>query len=60
MSTDVLGRVVEKVSGPTLGRFLDERLFGPLKMTDTSFVVPSAKLGVSPSRWPWSRAPASP
>jgi CubicO group peptidase (beta-lactamase class C family) len=45
MSTDVLGRVVEKVSGATLGRFLDERLFGPLKMSDTSFVVPSAKLG---------------
>ena len=45
VSTDVLGRVVEKVSGATLGRFLDERLFGPLKMADTSFVVPSAKLG---------------
>jgi CubicO group peptidase (beta-lactamase class C family) len=45
LSTDVLGRVVEKVSGASLGRFLDERLFGPLKMSDTSFVVPSAKLG---------------
>ncbi|HVG79350.1 MAG TPA: serine hydrolase domain-containing protein, partial [Patescibacteria group bacterium] len=45
MSTDVLGRVVEKVSGAPLGRFLDERLFGPLRMADTSFVVPSAKLG---------------
>jgi CubicO group peptidase (beta-lactamase class C family) len=39
----VLGRVIEKAAGTTLGRFLDERLFGPLKMTDTSFVVPSAK-----------------
>jgi CubicO group peptidase (beta-lactamase class C family) len=45
LSTDVLGRVVEKVSGATLGRFLDERVFGPLKMPDTSFVVPNAKLG---------------
>jgi CubicO group peptidase (beta-lactamase class C family) len=45
ISTDVLGRVVEKVSGTTLGRFFDERLFGPLKMTDTSFVVPGGKLG---------------
>src|SRR5215470_15452842 len=35
MSTDVLGRVIEKISGTTLGRFLDERLFVPLKMTDT-------------------------
>ena len=44
-STDVLGRVIEKVSGATLGRFLDERLFGPLKMSDTSFVVSADKLG---------------
>jgi CubicO group peptidase (beta-lactamase class C family) len=45
LSTDVLGRVIEKASGTTLGRFLDERVFGPLKMSDTSFVVPSAKVG---------------
>jgi CubicO group peptidase (beta-lactamase class C family) len=44
LSTDVLGRVVEKVSGMRLGRFFDERIFGPLKMTDTSFVVPAAKI----------------
>jgi CubicO group peptidase (beta-lactamase class C family) len=43
LSTDVLGRVIEKAAGTTLGRFLDERLFGPLKMTDTSSVVLSAK-----------------
>ena len=45
LSTDVLGRVVEKVSGMTLSRFLDERLFGPLKMSDTGFVVPNDKVG---------------
>jgi len=45
LSTDVLGRVIEKVSGRTLGRFLDERLFGPLKMSDTAFVVPTDKVG---------------
>ncbi len=45
VSTDVLGRVIEKVSGTTLGRFLDERLFGPLKMSDTAFVVPADKVG---------------
>ena len=45
LSTDVLGRVVEKVSGAPLARFLDERVFGPLKMVDTSFVVPKDKLG---------------
>jgi CubicO group peptidase (beta-lactamase class C family) len=45
LSTDVLGRLIEKVSGMTLSRFLDERLFGPLKMSDTAFVVPPDKLG---------------
>jgi CubicO group peptidase (beta-lactamase class C family) len=45
ISTDVLGRVVEAVSGTTLSRFLGERLFSPLKMTDTAFVVPPNKVG---------------
>ncbi|MGH7331630.1 MAG: serine hydrolase domain-containing protein [Candidatus Rokuibacteriota bacterium] len=45
LSTDVLGRVIEKVSGTTLARILDERLFGPLKMSDTAFVVPADKVG---------------
>jgi CubicO group peptidase (beta-lactamase class C family) len=43
LSTDVLGRVVEAVSGVTLGQFLQERLFAPLKMTDTAFLVPNGK-----------------
>jgi CubicO group peptidase (beta-lactamase class C family) len=44
LSTDVLGRVVEAVSGTSLGAFLSERLFAPLKMTDTAFLVPKAKV----------------
>ncbi len=44
LSTDVLGRVVESVSGVTLGQFLQERLFEPLKMTDTAFLVPNGKV----------------
>ena len=44
LSTDILGRVVEKVSGTTLGAVLNERLFAPLKMPDTSFVVPQGKV----------------
>ena len=44
LSTDVLGRVVEKVSGMPLGTFLAERVFTPLKMNDTSFVVPKDKV----------------
>ena len=39
MSTDVLGRVVEAVMGAPLGRVLDERVFRPLKMTDTTFHI---------------------
>jgi CubicO group peptidase (beta-lactamase class C family) len=42
-STDVLGRVVEVVSGKTLSQFLDDRLFRPLKMADTAFWVPDGK-----------------
>jgi CubicO group peptidase (beta-lactamase class C family) len=43
VSTDVLGRVVEAVSGTALSRFLEERLFAPLKMTDSAFYVPPDK-----------------
>jgi CubicO group peptidase (beta-lactamase class C family) len=39
-STDVLGRIIEIVSGQSLSQFLDTRLFAPLGMKDTSFYVP--------------------
>ncbi len=39
-STDVLGRLVEVVSGQTLGAFLSERILNPLGMTETAFSVP--------------------
>jgi CubicO group peptidase (beta-lactamase class C family) len=38
-STDVLGRVIEIVSGQSLGQFERERLLGPLGMGDTAFFV---------------------
>jgi CubicO group peptidase (beta-lactamase class C family) len=41
-STDVLGRVLEVVTGKPLGALLKERLFDPLGMKDTSFYVPEA------------------
>jgi CubicO group peptidase (beta-lactamase class C family) len=44
MAVDVLGRVVETASGKRLGVFLDERLFKPLKMVDSSFWLPPAKI----------------
>jgi CubicO group peptidase (beta-lactamase class C family) len=36
-STDVLGRIVEVVSGKSLGAFLTERILAPLQMSETSF-----------------------
>jgi CubicO group peptidase (beta-lactamase class C family) len=44
LATDVLGRVVEAASGKRLGDFMSERLFKPLKMSETGFWVPEAKL----------------
>jgi len=41
-ATDVLGRVIEVVSGQTLQQFLQDRVFDPLVMPDTSFNVPAA------------------
>ena len=45
VSTDVLGLVVERVSGLRLDLFLEERIFGPLGMADTAFHVPPEKIG---------------
>ena len=39
-ATDVLGRIVEVVSGQMLGTFLQAQIFKPLGMTDTGFCVP--------------------
>ena len=36
-STDILGRVIEIVSGKSLGAFLDQRILAPLQMTETGF-----------------------
>jgi len=44
VSVDVLGRVVEAASGATLGKFLETRLFEPLKMNDSGFSVPASKM----------------
>jgi len=41
-STDILGRVIEIVSGQSLYRFEKERILDPLGMTDTSFYVADA------------------
>ena len=43
-STDVLGALIERVSGKPFGAFLNERIFRPLGMKDTSFDVASEKM----------------
>jgi CubicO group peptidase (beta-lactamase class C family) len=51
VSTDVLGRVVEVVSGQSLGEFFNTRIFRPLGMQDTAFHVPTDKLERAAQPW---------
>jgi len=44
-SIDVLGRLVEVLSGKPLDQFFEERIFRPLGMKDTAFYVPEEKWG---------------
>ena len=44
LSIDVIGMVVEAISGMSLGAFLKQRLFDPLGMADTGFQVPTDKV----------------
>lgn len=43
LASDVLGHVVELVSGTRLDEFFDQHIFQPLGMDETSFKVPSEK-----------------
>jgi CubicO group peptidase (beta-lactamase class C family) len=43
LSTDVLGRIVEVVSGKSLEAFFEHAIFTPLEMNDTHFVLPESK-----------------
>jgi CubicO group peptidase (beta-lactamase class C family) len=42
-STDVIGRIIEIVSGQSLGAFLEQRIFVPLGMRETSFLLSAEK-----------------
>jgi CubicO group peptidase (beta-lactamase class C family) len=44
-STDILGRIIEVVSGKSLGAFLAERILGPLQMAETAFSTSEANAG---------------
>ena len=44
-STDILGRIIEIVSGKTLGAFLTERILAPLQMAETAFFTGEENAG---------------
>lgn len=45
VSTDVVGRLVEIISGKDLKSFFHENIFSPLGMVDTDFGIPEEKIG---------------
>jgi CubicO group peptidase (beta-lactamase class C family) len=42
-AVDLQGYIVERISGLSLGDFMERRIFGPLRMKDTGFYVPASK-----------------
>ena len=54
-ATDVLGAVVEVLSGQRLGAFMSARIFAPLGMIDTFFEVPADKLQRLASNHFWNK-----
>lgn len=55
VSGDVLGALIARVSGPSLGVFLRERIFDPLGMKDTAFHVPPEKIHRLPAFYFFNR-----
>jgi len=55
VSADVLGVLIARASGQSLGMFMRERIFDPLGMKDTAFHVPSRSLGRLPSCYSFNR-----
>ena len=49
MGSEILGVLISRVAGTSLGAFLRERIFEPLGMTDAGFQVPQAKLDRLPA-----------
>lgn len=55
VATDVLGAIVEKISGQPLDEFYRQRIFEPLGMTDTYFNLPADKLERLATNHAWDR-----
>ena len=43
MGTDVLGALIERISGMSLGAYMEKNIFTPLGMNDTGFYIPASK-----------------
>jgi len=54
VSVDIQGLIVEKLSGLSLGDFMQKRIFEPLKMTDTGFWLPAEEMNRLASLYLWS------
>ena len=55
VSGDVLGVLIARVSGQSLGTFMRQRIFDPLGMKDTAFHVPSEKIERLPACYFFNR-----
>ncbi len=56
IATDVIGRLIEVISGHPLGAFFHQRIFKPLGMVDTAFSVPPEKMDRLATLYGGSRA----
>jgi len=54
VSTDILGAVIERLSGQTLDAYFADHIFGPLGMVDTHFQVPPEKVDRVPDCHAWA------
>jgi CubicO group peptidase (beta-lactamase class C family) len=56
VSVDIQGYLVQKLSGQSFPDFLRDRVFTPLGMSDTGFLVPEAKLSRVATIYAWDQA----
>ncbi|MEK6636906.1 MAG: serine hydrolase domain-containing protein [Pseudomonadota bacterium] len=53
VSTDLVGIIVSRVSGMSLGEYFAQNIFAPLGMNDTGFVVAADKVDRIPAAYAW-------
>lgn len=53
VATDLLGIIIARVTGMSLGDYFEQNIFAPLGMTDSGFAVPQAKADRIPPAYAW-------